>query len=111
MSTVASSDSDAGYAHSQSLTSLPSSPLSMNYTSSPSYQLSSSLANMSLSGNGLQSSGGAGSQNSSKSHSPAGSTTNTLVSVGKREWSEASSIVCENGEIEKAKVYNYSLLN
>lgn len=98
-----SSSSDAGYAHSQSLISLPGSPLSTNYSNTSSYHLSSSLANMSLcsgggGNNGLQSSG-----SSSKSHSPAGSTTSTLTLMGKRSETPAHS---ENGDeiMETAKV-------
>lgn len=102
MSIITASESDVGYAHSQSLTSLPTSPLSTNYSDTSSYHLSSSLASMSLSGNGCS-----GSQSSSKSHSPAGSTTSTLTLTGKRERSVTPNTGSENGdarEMEKTKV-------
>ncbi|KAB0790612.1 hypothetical protein PPYR_14979 [Photinus pyralis] len=77
LSIMSSSDGDTLRDCSQSITSLPSSPLSSSYSTSTHYQLSSSIASMSVSGNGLQS--GPESQCSSKSHSPAGSVTSTLT--------------------------------
>lgn len=82
--------------YSQSLSSLPSSPLSSTYSTSTHYQLSSSMASMSISGNGLQSS--VGSQSSSKSHSPAGSVTSTLTLTGKNESTGTPNSGSECGE-------------
>lgn len=88
-----STEIDTLHSNSQSLNSLPTSP---NYTSAATQQLSSSLANMSFSGNGLQSS--TGSQCSSKGHSPSGSITMTIT--GKTEGSQTP----ENGDAGKPKV-------
>lgn len=77
---MSSSEVDGLRDYSQSLSSLPSSPISSTYSNSVPYQLSSSMASMSLSANGLQST--TESQCSSKSHSPAGSVTSTLTLTG-----------------------------
>ncbi|XP_017776897.1 PREDICTED: focal adhesion kinase 1 isoform X4 [Nicrophorus vespilloides] len=63
--------------------SVPTSPLSTTYSNSTSY-LSGSMASMSLSGNGMQSS--AESQCSSKSHSPANSITSTMTLTARNDW-------------------------
>lgn len=88
--------------HSQSLTSLPTSPSSMNYSSSASYQLNNSLTSMNVSGNGLQNS--TGSVCSSKSHSPAGSVASTLTLTGKVEQSGTSLSGSECGDTDRTKV-------
>lgn len=108
---TSSSETDAGYSHSQSLSSLPSSPLSTNYSNSSSYQLSSSLASMSLSGNGLHSRGG--SQSSSKSHSPAGSVASTLTMTSRFERSTTPNSGSESGDsrdAERGKVRKFLLV-
>ncbi|XP_025831633.1 focal adhesion kinase 1 isoform X2 [Agrilus planipennis] len=84
LSVLSFSETDTLRDGSQSLTSLPASPLSSSLSTSTPYQLSSSIASMSMSGNGLQSS--TGSQSSSKSHSPAGSVTSTLTLTEKNEY-------------------------
>ncbi|XP_044263167.1 focal adhesion kinase 1 isoform X6 [Tribolium madens] len=93
---VPSTENETIQSNSQSLNSLPTSP---NYTSAATQQLSSSLANMSFSGNGLQSS--TGSQCSSKSHSPSGSITMTIT--GKSERSQTPNSGSENGDAGKPK--------
>ncbi|XP_063919599.1 focal adhesion kinase 1 isoform X8 [Zophobas morio] len=94
-----STEVDTLHSNSQSLNSLPTSP---NYSSTATQQLSSSLANMSFSGNGRQSS--TGSQCSSKSHSPSGSITNTMTTVGKTERSLTPNSGSESGDAGKPKM-------
>jgi hypothetical protein len=94
-----SGEADTLHSNSQSLSSLPSSP---NSPSAATQQLSSSLANMSFSGNGLQSS--TGSQCSSKSHSPSGSIASTMTVAGKSERSHTPNSGSENGDAVKTKV-------
>ncbi|KAK4884842.1 hypothetical protein RN001_001113 [Aquatica leii] len=102
LSIMSSIEIETGRDSSQSLTSLPSSPLSSTYSSSTHYQLSSSLASMSVSGNGLQSN--AESQCSSKSHSPAGSVTSTLTLAERTESVGTPNSGFESGEsMEKDK--------
>ncbi|EFA06030.2 Focal adhesion kinase 1-like Protein [Tribolium castaneum] len=91
-----STESETLHSNSQSLNSLPTSP---NYTSAATQQLSSSLANMSFSGNGIQSS--TGSQCSSKSHSPSGSITMTITAKSERSHTPNSG--SENGDAGKPK--------
>ncbi|XP_068893109.1 focal adhesion kinase 1 isoform X8 [Tenebrio molitor] len=93
-----SGEADTLHSNSQSLSSLPSSP---NSPSAATQQLSSSLANMSFSGNGLQSS--TGSQCSSKSHSPSGSIASTMTVAGKSERSHTPNSGSENGDAVKTK--------
>ncbi|XP_045463680.1 focal adhesion kinase 1-like isoform X1 [Harmonia axyridis] len=84
----------------QSLTSLPTSPICMNYSDSQvSYQLSGSFENMCLSGNGQQSI--TSSQCSSKSHSATGSLTSNMTI--KQERSTASLSESESTDSEIAK--------
>lgn len=59
-----------------SMPSLPTSPLSTTFSGNNSFNLSNSMGSMSLSGNLMH--GSVESQNSSKSHSPSGSLTNTI---------------------------------
>ncbi|KAF5297586.1 hypothetical protein FQA39_LY12062 [Lamprigera yunnana] len=88
--------------NSQSLSSLPSSPLSSPYSNSINYQLSSSVASMSVSGNGLQSN--VESQCSSKSHSPAGSITSTLTLAEQTEGTSTPNSGCDSGDsVDKDK--------
>ncbi|KAJ3648770.1 hypothetical protein Zmor_020546 [Zophobas morio] len=94
-----STEVDTLHSNSQSLNSLPTSP---NYSSTATQQLSSSLANMSFSGNGRQSS--TGSQCSSKSHSPSGSITNTMTTAGKTERSLTPNSGSESGDAGKPKM-------
>lgn len=99
LSIMSSSEMDNLRDYSQSLSSLPSSPLSSTYSNSTPYQLSSSMASMSISGNGLQSS--AESQCSSKSHSPAGSVTSTLTLTGRNESTGTPNSGSECGESQE----------
>ncbi|KAJ8968098.1 hypothetical protein NQ314_002469, partial [Rhamnusium bicolor] len=94
-------DHEATLDNSNSLTSLPTSPSYVNNTNSVSYQLSSNLTAMSLSGNGNGMQSSTGSVSSSKSHSPPGSLTSTMA--GKNEIGGITLSGSEYSDSEKAK--------
>lgn len=101
MSLIGSTTDTETFTDNTSLISLPSSPQST--ICSNSFNLSNSVASISLSGNGLQSS--MESQNSSKSHSPASSVTSTLTVTGNQERSTTPTSTSDGGsDSERAKV-------
>ncbi|XP_018568544.1 focal adhesion kinase 1 isoform X3 [Anoplophora glabripennis] len=73
-----------------SMTSLPTSPSYVNNASPATYQLSSNLGALSLSGNGNGIQSSTGSVSSSKSHSPPGSLTSTMTGKHQISGSEGS---------------------
>ncbi|KAK9701466.1 FERM N-terminal domain [Popillia japonica] len=73
------SDADISLDYPHSMVSIPTSPISTIFSNSTSCNLSSSLASISLTGNGVHS--GTESQSSSKNQSPASSVTSTLTTV------------------------------
>ncbi|GJQ76496.1 hypothetical protein Trydic_g2203 [Trypoxylus dichotomus] len=79
LSIATPSDTETSLDYPHSMVSIPTSPLSTNFSNSTSCNLSSSLASMSITGNGVQS--GTESQSSSKNQSPAGSVTSTMTTV------------------------------
>lgn len=92
---------------SRSLSSLPSSPLSSTYSNSAQYTLSSSMASMTLSGNGVKST--TGSQCSSKSHSPAGSITSTLTLTGRQDELTTPNSGSDCGDLREDKQVNFKV--
>lgn len=104
---MSSSEIDALQEYSRSLSSLPSSPLSSTYSNSAQYTLSSSMASMTLSGNGVKST--TGSQCSSKSHSPAGSITSTLTLTGRQDEITTPNSGSDCGDLREDKQVNFKV--
>lgn len=94
------SDTDTSLDYPHSMVSVPTSPLSTNFSNSTSCNLSSSLASMSVTGNGVQS--GSESQSSSKNQSPAGSVTSTLTTVSVKP--DRSSTPSGDSDREKRRI-------
>lgn len=100
LSIATSSDTELSLDYPHSMGSVPTSPLSTNFSSSTSCNLSSSLANMSLTGNGVHS--GTESQSSSKTQSPASSVTSTLTTISTKQ--DRSATPSGDSDREKPRV-------